>query len=167
MTGLSLKTQDEAGNSVPSYTDDTYIRKADLVPPRIAILVPCYNEEVAIAKVVRDFREALPSATIYVYDNNSHDRTIEVARATGATIGFELLQGKGNVVRRMFADIEADIYVMADGDDTYDASVAPLLVSTLIERHLDMVNGRRLSSLVTAYRSGHRFGNKLLSGMFP
>jgi glycosyltransferase involved in cell wall biosynthesis len=133
--------------------------------PNIAVLVPCYNEEVAIPIVVRDFRKALPDATIYVYDNNSHDRTIEVARAAGAVIGSETVQGKGNVVRRMFADVEADVYVIADGDDTYDAAAAPRLIAILLEHQLDMVNARRVTDAVEAYRAGHRLGNKLLSGM--
>ena len=133
--------------------------------PQIAVLVPCYNEDVAIAIVVRDFREALPDATIYVYDNNSQDRTIEVARAAGAVVGTETLQGKGNVVRRMFADIEADVYVLVDGDDTYDAAVAPRLISTLLDHQLDVVTARRVTDAIEAYRVGHRFGNKLLSSL--
>ena len=133
--------------------------------PSIAVLVPCYNEEVAIPCVVRDFRKALPHATIYVYDNNSLDRTIEVARAAGAIVNTETFQGKGNVVRRMFADVEADIYVIVDGDDTYDAAEAPHLISILLDRQLDMVNARRVTDTVEAYRVGHRFGNKLLSSM--
>ena len=131
----------------------------------IAVLIPCYNEELTIPKVVRDFREALPRAVVYVYDNNSRDRTCDVARAAGAVIGFETLQGKGNVIRRMFADIEADIYVIVDGDDTYDAAAAPKLVSILLDRQLDVVNARRVSDAEDAYRAGHRFGNKLLSGI--
>jgi len=133
--------------------------------PHIAVLVPCYNEEVAIPIVVRDFRKALPDATIYVYDNNSRDRTIEVARAAGAVVGTETLQGKGNVVRRMFADVEADVYIIVDGDDTYDAAAAPRLVSILLDHQLDMVNARRVTDAIEAYRAGHRFGNKLLSSM--
>jgi len=147
------------------HADDATAGSTGTDFPCVAVLVPCYNEEAAISKVVRDFRGALPGATIYVYDNNSRDRTIEVARAAGAVIGFETLQGKGNVVRRMFADVEADVYVMVDGDDTYDSSVAPYLISMLLDRHLDMVNARRLTDMVEAYRSGHRLGNKLLSGM--
>lgn len=131
----------------------------------VAVLVPCYNEEVTIGKVVADFREALPSATIYVYDNNSSDGTVEVARSAGAVVGNERLQGKGNVVRRMFSDIEADIYVLVDGDDTYDASVAPDLIEHLEKERLDMVNGARVTDLKEAYRPGHRLGNKLLTGM--
>ena len=131
--------------------------------PHIAVLVPCYNEEVAIPIVVRDFRKALPEATIYVYDNNSQDRTIKAARAAGAVIGAETLQGKGNVVRRMFADIEADVYVLVDGDGTYDAAAAPRLISILLAHQLDMVNARRVTEAIEAYRAGHRFGNMLLS----
>jgi glycosyltransferase involved in cell wall biosynthesis len=132
---------------------------------RIAVLIPCYNEELTIPKVVRDFRQALPEAVVYVYDNNSRDRTCDVARTAGAVIGFENMQGKGNVIRRMFADIEADIYVIVDGDDTYDAAAAPRLVTMLLDNQLDMVNARRVSDAKDAYRAGHRFGNKLLSGM--
>lgn len=133
--------------------------------PVIAVLVPCYNEEAAIPAVVRDFKEALPQATIYVYDNNSTDRTREVASSVGAVVRTEPLQGKGNVVRRMFADIEADIYVMVDGDDTYDAKSAPKLIQLLIDQKLDMVNGARVSTVQAAYRPGHRFGNVLLTGL--
>jgi len=131
----------------------------------IAVLIPCYNEEKAIAKVVADFRAVLPQAIIYVYDNNSKDRTFEVARAAGAVVRSEPLQGKGNVVRRMFADIEADIYVMTDGDETYHAPSAPLMVAKLVDENLDMVVGTRLHSQVEgAFRSGHQIGNRLLTG---
>jgi glycosyltransferase involved in cell wall biosynthesis len=133
------------------------------IEARIAVLIPCYNEELTIPKVVRDFRRALPEAVVYVYDNNSRDRTCDVARTAGAVIGFENMQGKGNVIRRMFADVEADIYVIVDGDDTYDAAAAPRLVSLLWDNQLDMVSARRLSDERNAYRAGHRFGNKLLS----
>lgn len=133
--------------------------------PTVAVLIPCYNEETAIAAVVRDFRAALPDATVYVYDNNSSDRTVEVALAAGAAVRHEPLQGKGNVMRRMFSDIEADVYVLVDGDDTYHAPSAPLLVKRLWEEQLDMVNGARVTDIVAAYRPGHRFGNLLLTGM--
>ncbi len=133
--------------------------------PTVAVLIPCYNEETAIASVVRDFRAALPGATIYVYDNNSSDRTVEVARAAGATVRHEPLQGKGNVMRRMFSDIEADVYVLVDGDDTYHAASAPQLVQRLWDDQLDMVNGARVTEIVAAYRPGHRFGNLLLTGI--
>jgi glycosyltransferase involved in cell wall biosynthesis len=132
---------------------------------RIAVLLPCYNEEAAIAQTIAGFRAALPGAAIYVYDNNSRDRTREVAAAAGAIVRSERMQGKGNVVRRMFADIEADAYVMADGDATYDAAAAPELVRRLVEEQLDMVVGARRSEVEQAYRRGHRFGNRLLTGM--
>lgn len=132
---------------------------------RIAVILPCYNEEAAIAQTVAGFRAALPGATVYVYDNNSRDRTVEVARAAGAIVRAERTQGKGNVVRRMFADVDADIYVMADGDATYDAGSAPTLVARLIDEQLDMVVGARVTQSDAAYRRGHRFGNRLLTGM--
>jgi len=132
---------------------------------RIAVLLPCYNEEAAIAQTVVAFRAALPAADIYVYDNNSSDRTREVAAEAGAIVRAERMQGKGNVVRRMFADVEADIYVMADGDATYDASAAPLLVRKLLDEQLDMVVGARQSELEEAYRRGHRLGNRLFTGL--
>ena len=136
-----------------------------MTEPRIAVLLPCYNEEAAIAQTVAGFRAALPTATIYVYDNNSKDRTIEVARAAGAIVRSERMQGKGNVVRRMFADVDADIYVMADGDATYDAEAAPQLVRRLIDEQLDMVVGSRVTQHDAAYRRGHVMGNRLLTGM--
>jgi glycosyltransferase involved in cell wall biosynthesis len=131
--------------------------------PRVAVLVPCFNEEVAIAKVVADFVAALPHATIYVYDNNSTDRTAEVARAAGAAVCREMRQGKGHVVRRMFADVEADIYVMVDGDATYDAPSAQAMIARLIEDRLDMVVAARVDQDTAAYRRGHRTGNRLLT----
>ncbi|MDE2133538.1 MAG: glycosyltransferase [Alphaproteobacteria bacterium] len=133
--------------------------------PRIAVLVPCYNEEAAIATVVRDFRAALPGAAIYVYDNNSRDATAARAKEAGAVVRSEMLQGKGNVVRRMFADIEADVYVMVDGDDTYDAGAAPMLIARLIDNGLDIVSGKREATAVAAYRPGHVLGNRLLTGL--
>jgi glycosyltransferase involved in cell wall biosynthesis len=132
---------------------------------RIAVLLPCYNEEAAIAQTVAGFRAALPEAAIYVYDNNSADRTREVAAAAGAIVRSEKMQGKGHVVRRMFADVEADIYVMADGDATYDASAAPGLVAKLIDEQLDMVVGARKSEVEEAYRRGHVLGNKVFTGL--
>jgi len=134
-------------------------------PPTIAVLVPCYNEEVTISTVVADFRRALPDATIYVYDNNSTDRTSEMARAAGAVVRSEVLQGKGNVVRRMFADIEAEVYLLVDGDATYDAASAPAMIQRLVDNRLDMVNGARVTEVRAAYRPGHRFGNRLLTGL--
>jgi glycosyltransferase involved in cell wall biosynthesis len=135
------------------------------VPPRLAVILPCYNEATAIAQTVADFRAALPSATIYVYDNNSKDETAKVATAAGAIVRTERMQGKGNVVRRMFADVEADIYIMADGDATYEAAAAPALIARLLEDNLDMVVGARKSEVEAAYRRGHRFGNAMLTGM--
>lgn len=131
----------------------------------VAVLVPCFNEEAAIEKVVKDFQSALPNATVYVYDNNSTDRTSEVALAAGAQVRKEYRRGKGNVVRRMFNDIEADVYVMVDGDDTYDASRAPELVMKLVDENLDMVVGRRIETHQAAYRAGHRLGNAVLTGL--
>ncbi len=133
--------------------------------PAVAVLIPCFNEEAAIAKVVGDFRAALPAAEIYVYDNNSTDRTAAMARAAGAEVRMERLQGKGHVVRRMFADIDADIYVLVDGDDTYDSAAAPAMVRLLRESRLDMVSAARVMPQAVAYRRGHRFGNAVLSGM--
>jgi len=132
---------------------------------RIAVLLPCFNEAVAIGLVVESFRAALPGATIYVYDNNSQDETREVARRAGAIVRTETRQGKGSVVRRMFADVEADVYILADGDGTYDAGAAPMLIQRLVEDELDFVNGARISTDENAYRRGHRFGNVLLSNL--
>jgi glycosyltransferase involved in cell wall biosynthesis len=129
----------------------------------IAVILPCYNEAAAIADVVEDFRRALPGATIYVYDNNSSDDTAAVAAAAGAEVRHEPMQGKGNVVRRAFADVEADVYVMADGDGTYDAERAGALVALLRERQLDMVVGTRHDDSPEAYRRGHRFGNRMFN----
>jgi glycosyltransferase involved in cell wall biosynthesis len=131
----------------------------------VAVLVPCYNEEITIGKVVADFRAALPDATIYVYDNNSRDNTIDVAQRAGAVVRKELRQGKGNVVRRMFADVEADVYVLVDGDDTYDATASEVLVTRLVEERLDFINAMRVSTAKDAYRAGHQFGNWLLTGL--
>ena len=131
---------------------------------RVAVLIPCYNEQSAIGQVVRDFRGALPGSTIYVYDNNSSDSTIEAAREAGAVVRDERRQGKGNVVRRMFADVEADVYVLVDGDATYDAASAPTMVRRLVDEQLDMVVGCRVHTAEEAYRRGHRFGNAMLTG---
>jgi glycosyltransferase involved in cell wall biosynthesis len=130
---------------------------------RIAVLVPCYNEATTIGSVVRDFQQALPSATIYVFDNNSSDGTANIAREAGAVVRAVSDQGKGNVIRRMFADVDADVYVMVDGDGTYDAKAATQLVQTLLSGALDMVVGTRVSDEREAYRPGHRFGNRLLT----
>lgn len=130
---------------------------------KIAVLVPCYNEEATVAKVVEDFRTALPAATIFVFDNNSTDRTAQVARAAGAEVVQEIQRGKGFVVRRMFSDVEADIYVLVDGDTTYDASSARRMIGRLLEKRLDMVVASRDNGERAAYRVGHRTGNRLLT----
>ncbi len=130
---------------------------------RVAVLIPCQNEAVAIGKVVRQFRSALPDAIVFVYDNNSTDDTIAMAREAGAVVRSEPLQGKGNVVRRMFADIEADAYILVDGDDTYDAAVAPDMIRLLQDGPLDMVTAARVTELAAAYRAGHRAGNLVLT----
>jgi glycosyltransferase involved in cell wall biosynthesis len=135
----------------------------DLGGQRVAVLVPCFNEEVAIAKVVADFQAALPEATIYVYDNNSTDGTVEVARRAGAVVGRETHQGKGNVVRRMFADVDADVIVLVDGDATYDAQSVRVLIARLLDDRLDMVVAARIHDDEAAYRMGHRLGNRLFS----
>src|SRR5438034_6723136 len=130
---------------------------------RLAVLIPCFNEEASIATVVADFRHALPDASIYVYDNNSTDRTAEIARAAGALVRREMHQGKGNVVRRMFADVDADIYILVDGDATYDAPSAGGMIARLLQERLDMVVGARVEQQETAYRLGHRTGNRLFT----
>lgn len=132
---------------------------------QVAVLIPCLNEEAAIGQVVADFRAALPDALVFVYDNGSTDRTVEIANQAGAIVRKEPLKGKGNVMRRMFADIEADVYVLVDGDNTYHAASAPALIQRLISDNLDMVNGAREEKSEDAYRAGHRFGNRLLTGL--
>lgn len=153
----------ETGNpdvrKAPAYNDR-------LERHRVAVLVPCFNEQASIAKVVKDFRAALPEAAIYVYDNNSNDRTAELARAAGALVHREMHQGKGNVVRRMFADVEADIYVLVDGDATYDAPSARTMIARLLQERLDMVVAARVDQEHNAYRRGHRTGNRLLTAFF-
>jgi glycosyltransferase involved in cell wall biosynthesis len=133
--------------------------------PRITVIIPCYNEAAAIGKVVQDFRSALPAAEIVVYDNNSRDETVRLAAIAGATVCRERLQGKGYVVRRMFADVESDVYVLVDGDDTYDATPAPAMVERLLSERLDVINCRRVETDPENYRLGHRFGNRAISGI--
>jgi glycosyltransferase involved in cell wall biosynthesis len=137
----------------------------EVMKPRIAVLVPCYNEEAAIAKVVRDFRAVLPGAVIYVYDNNSGDQTLARAREAGAVVRREERQGKGNVVRRMFADVEADLYLLVDGDDTYDAGAAEEMVRRVIESGVDLLTACRVPTEAGAYRAGHLLGNRMLTGL--
>ncbi|RFU66838.1 glycosyltransferase family 2 protein [Bacillus sp. V59.32b] len=136
-----------------------------MTEPRIAVLLPCYNEEITIGKVIDDFKRVLPQATIYVYDNNSKDRTSEIAREHGAVVKFEPRQGKGNVVRSMFNDIDADYYIMADGDDTYPAEFAPKLLAPLVAQEANLVIGDRLSNGTYTEenkRNFHNFGNVLV-----
>jgi glycosyltransferase involved in cell wall biosynthesis len=141
------------------------VKFVDGLDVRIAVLIPCFNEEIAVQHVVRDFQATLPSAHIYVYDNNSRDRTVPLAQAAGATVRSERLQGKGHVIRRMFSDVEADVYLLVDGDNTYEAAAAQGMIKTLVEQCLDMVVGRRIAVAGSAYRPGHRFGNSLLTGV--
>jgi glycosyltransferase involved in cell wall biosynthesis len=143
----------------PAAVDEQFLLEA----PRIAILIPCFNEAASIATVVSGFRSALPGAEVYVYDNNSTDRTASIAAAAGARVRKEPLQGKGNVVRRMFADVEADVYVMVDGDSTYDPAHTEDMISLLHAEKLDMVVAARVAQDSGAYRYGHRLGNKLLT----
>src|ERR1700742_4120012 len=154
LAGMAEALAEFAKSEVPK------IRQAQ---PRIAVLVPCFNEEAAVARVIADFRSELPLADIYVYDNNSKDRTVAVAREAGALVRSERRQGKGHVVRRMFADVDADIYVLVDGDATYDAASAPKMIEALMSDHLDMVVGFRVDQAEAAYRPGHRTGNWMLT----
>ena len=131
----------------------------------IAVLVPCYNEAASIAHVVADFAAGIPGATVYVYDNNSSDLTAEVAETAGAVVRHESMQGKGNVVRRMFADVDADVYILVDGDNTYEAAAAPEMVRLLVNNQLDMVTATRVTEQDAAYRRGHRTGNVMLTGI--
>ena len=133
--------------------------------PSVAVLLPCYNEEATIGATVDGFREALPGATVYVYDNNSTDLTREIAAKAGAVVRSERQQGKGHVVRRMFADIDAEVYVMADGDLTYDPKAAPEMVALLLSEQLDMVVGTRKHEEKEAYRGGHVLGNRVFTGL--
>lgn len=136
----------------------------DILTPRVAVLIPCFNEAQSIAQVVEDFLSALPGATVYVYDNNSTDQTKTRALEAGAIVRTETFQGKGNVVRRMFADVEAEVYILVDGDGTYDAASAPRMVELLLANSLDMVNAARVPTTTRAFRKGHVFGNRMLTG---
>lgn len=164
---MNTRTIPSTASAARSYNDAAATRWWGLdsaTGARIAILIPCYNEASAISTVVEDFRRALPTATVYVYDNNSSDDTADLAARAGAVVRSEPLQGKGNVIRRMFADVEADVYVLVDGDGTYDASTADKMVRLLLEHSLDMVNGARVPVTAHAYRPGHALGNRLLTG---
>ena len=154
-----------SGNAVVSGLEMVRESAAKSQVATIAVLVPCYNEAVTIGQVVADFKNALPSAQIYVYDNNSRDDTARIAAAAGAIVRSEPLQGKGYVVRRMFSDIEADIYVLVDGDSTYEAGAAPKMIRKLLDGNLDLVNGVRRSTEQEAYRPGHKFGNWILTAL--
>ena len=150
-------------SSEPNRAEVATTMDATDVVPRLAVLIPCHNEGPTIARVIGDFRRALPAARVYVYDNNSTDDTRNESAAAGAIVRAESLQGKGNVVRRMFADIEADVYVLVDGDGTYDAASATKMVELLLRDSLDMVNGARIATSSDAYRPGHALGNRLLT----
>jgi len=157
MADLAARVRAELSQAVPVQS---FVRNRS-----IAVLLPCYNEAATIARVVEGFRTALPGALLYVYDNNSTDGTAAAAARAGAIVRFELYQGKGNVVRRMFADIDADVLVLADGDMTYDPAHAGRLIDLLISDNLDMVVGARVSEEASAYRAGHRLGNQVFTGL--
>lgn len=158
-----MSTTDGPPVPKPAPKPASALQPAGARAPRIAVLVPCRNEAATIATVVADFREALPGAAIFVYDNNSDDATAAIAEAAGAIVRREPRQGKGNVVRRMFADVDADIYVLVDGDDTYAARSAPALVAALREGPCDMVNGARVADSAQAFRPGHALGNRAMT----
>ncbi len=162
-----LKNRSTAGMD-HAWPADTYVAEdLGLEPdqPRVAVLIPCHNEEATIGAVVADFQQYLPQAVVYVYDNNSTDHSMLEARAAGAVVRRERLQGKGHVVRRMFADVDAEVFFLVDGDGTYDASVAPAMLSMLVDRQLDMVSAARTGAVRDAYRPGHRMGNVLLTAL--
>jgi hypothetical protein len=158
-----LRTNELARDTASELESPTS-RSASHVTPRVAVLIPCYNEAATVQRVVADFQRALPNATVYVYDNDSTDDTAGLAATAGAIVRREPLKGKGNVVRRMFADIEAEVYVLVDGDGTYDATSATRMVEMLLDNSLDMVNGARVATTDLAYRPGHVLGNKVLTG---
>jgi glycosyltransferase involved in cell wall biosynthesis len=163
---VSERTLLMAGAAPPASTqDETGGRRVSFSGMRIAVLIPCQDEAVSIAQVVADFRRALPEARIFVYDNNSTDDTAGLAARAGATVRKERRQGKGNVVRRMFADIEADAYVLVDGDGTYDPTDAPTMINMLVNQQLDMVTGVRVDTSRESFRRGHRLGNQVLTGI--
>ena len=160
---MSVAPKEGAETQVPEQMHPGAANSLLEQPHKIAVIIPCFNEAHSIAEVVLGFKSVLPSAKIYVFDNNSTDETVAIAGAAGALIRREMLQGKGNVVRRMFADVDADAYVMADGDSTYDPSYSADMVDRLFNERLDMVVGIRVASQIAAYRPGHRFGNRLLT----
>ncbi|MBN9603222.1 MAG: glycosyltransferase [Afipia felis] len=144
---------------------DIAIQSSHCASYRVAVIIPCYNEELTIASTVAGFREALPAAAFYVCDNNSTDRTAQCASESGAVVIVETRQGKGHAMRRLFADVDADVYILVDGDATYDPSAAPAMVERMITDNLDFFNGARVTELQGAYRSGHRFGNRMLTSL--
>jgi glycosyltransferase involved in cell wall biosynthesis len=160
---MRIAPKESIDNQDPGHIDPSTANSMLEQQNKIAVIIPCFNEAHSIAEVVLGFKSVLPSAKIFVFDNNSTDETVAIARAAGALIRRETLQGKGNVVRRMFADVDADAYVMADGDSTYDPSYAVCMVNRLFEERLDMVVGTRVASHAAAYPPGHRFGNRLLT----
>ena len=160
---MSVTPKEGVCNEISKQMDPGASKSTSEQQHKIAVIIPCFNEAHSIAEVVLGFKSVLPSAKIYVFDNNSTDETVAIAGAAGALIRREMLQGKGHVVRRMFADVDADAYVMADGDSTYDPSYAADMVDRLFKERLDMVVGTRIASQVAAYRPGHRFGNYLLT----
>jgi glycosyltransferase involved in cell wall biosynthesis len=162
-SGALLDAQSVVGQAADVISCAAVVTRS-AVALNVAIILPCYNEEAAIGTVVREFRKTLPDAKVYVYDNNSRDNTIQVAMEAGAIVRREPLQGKGNVVRRMFSDIDADVYVLCDGDVTYDVASAPAMINMLVDQQLDMVVGCRVDSDAASYRAGHRFGNALFTG---
>jgi glycosyltransferase involved in cell wall biosynthesis len=164
LDSLPLLSSVNSGDRVKIATEQIpMIGTADA--PTIAVLIPCFNEEASIQKVVSDYQALLPGVTVYVYDNNSRDETATLARSSGAIVRSEALQGKGNVVRRMFADIEADIYLLVDGDDTYEAAAAPDMICMLMDQQLDMVTAIRTPAAREAYRPGHEWGNKVITAL--
>ncbi len=146
-------------------TSELTFAAAEIADGDIAVLIPCYNEEATIANVVESFRTQLPAAAVYVYDNNSSDHTLAIARDSGAIVRSETQQGKGHVVRRMFSDIDASIYILVDGDDTYHTESVSKMLNVFFEQHCDMVNGKRVTDIKAAYRFGHQFGNRMLTGI--
>jgi glycosyltransferase involved in cell wall biosynthesis len=168
LTAPAVGRRERVVSDVDTVDEIANVRQARLSSPssgRIAVLVPCHNEELTVAQVIGDHLKAIPGCRVFVYDNNSSDRTAAVARAAGATVRREPYQGKGNVVRRMFADVDADIYIMVDGDDTYDPSIAPEAIRHLLAENLDLVNIARISEEGVADRLGHKFGNRTLTGL--
>jgi glycosyltransferase involved in cell wall biosynthesis len=165
MQSATVKGRANDASSAVQRTDDLWAVDNLVYGLRVAVLIPCRDEAATVAEVVRDFQKALPEACVYVYDNGSHDSTAAEASGAGAIVRYERVPGKGQVVRRMFSDIDADVYVLVDGDGTYEAGTAPAMVAMLVNDELDMVNGTRTGSEGFLYRRGHRAGNVLLSAL--